>query len=101
MTLLTLVADHRAAVDMDRKVAAPAADAMCSNRSISPACRAHSSKPTTCCGTRWDRQTDRYCIITQTLPYTMQAVSINNRGLQATCPMYHLTNSIKALKRIQ
>ena len=32
MTLLAFAADRRAAVDMDRKAAAPAADAPCSNR---------------------------------------------------------------------
>jgi len=55
-----------AAVDVDRKAAAPAEDALCSNRSISPACRAHSSKPAARCTrlghtdrqTKTDRQTD-------------------------------------------
>ena len=41
VTLLAFAADRRAAVDIDRKAAAPAADAPCSNRSMSPA---HSSK---------------------------------------------------------
>ena len=45
VTLPAFAAERRAAVFMDRKAAAPAADAPCSNRSISPACRAHSSKP--------------------------------------------------------
>jgi len=54
----------------------------CSNRSISPVCRALSSKPTACC--RSDRHTgqtvrwtDGHRIITQTQPNTVQAVSIN------------------------
>jgi len=41
VTLLAFAAERRAAVDIDRKAAAPAADAPCSNRSMSPA---HSSK---------------------------------------------------------
>jgi len=45
LTLLAFAADRRAAVDMDRQEASPAADAPCSNRSISPARGAHSSKP--------------------------------------------------------
>jgi len=44
MTLLAFAADRRAAVDVDRKAAAPAADALCSNRSIWHARGAHSSK---------------------------------------------------------
>jgi len=53
-TLLAFAADRRAAVDMDRKAAAPAAEAPCSNRSISAARWAHSSKPAARhgCGTR-------------------------------------------------
>ena len=51
------------AVDIDRKAAAPAADAPCSNRSIWPARGAHSSKPVArSCSERMgqtDRQTDR------------------------------------------
>ena len=43
MIMLTSAADHPSAVDMDQKVATP--DALCSNQSISPACRARSSKP--------------------------------------------------------
>ena len=60
MTLLAFAAEHHAAVDIDQKAAVPAADALCSNRSISPASRAHSSKPTAHhgCSARWDRQTD-------------------------------------------
>jgi len=56
--LLTAVLLH---VDVDRKAIAPAADMSCSNRSISPARGAHSSKPTARrgCGAKWDRQTDR------------------------------------------
>jgi len=34
--LLAFAAERRAAVDMDRKAATPAADAPCSNRSTSP-----------------------------------------------------------------
>ena len=44
-TLLTFAADCQTAVDMDLKATSPAADALCSNRSILPAYRAHSSKP--------------------------------------------------------
>jgi len=76
MTLLAFAAEHHAAVDMDQKAAVPAADALCSNRSISPASRAHSSKPTAHHGysARWDRQLpDRF--INPTL-HTMRAVSI-------------------------
>jgi len=53
-TLLAFAADRRAAVDMDRKAAAPAADTPCSNRSMSAARWAHSSKPAARrgCGTR-------------------------------------------------
>jgi len=57
VTLLAFAAERRAAVDIDRKAAAPAADAPCSNRSMSPA---HSSKSAAALaqdGT--DRQTDR------------------------------------------
>ena len=54
----------------------------CSNRSISPVCRALSSKPTACCRSDrhtglTDRRTDGHRIITQTQPNTVQAVSIN------------------------
>ena len=42
---------------LDRKTAELAAEAPRSNRSISPARWAHSSKPATRC--RWDRHTDR------------------------------------------
>jgi len=45
MTLLAFAADRRAAAAMDPKAANPAADAPCSNRSISPASASHSSKP--------------------------------------------------------
>jgi len=45
MTLLAFAAERRIAVDTDQKAAAPAADAPCSNRLISPACGARSSKP--------------------------------------------------------
>ena len=61
MTLLAFATDRRAAVDVDRKAAAPAAaDAPCSNRSISLARGLHGSKPAArrSCGARWDRQTD-------------------------------------------
>ena len=59
VTLLAFAADRRAAVDMDRKAVAPAADAPCSNRSISPARGAHSSKPAAhCCSGRQMKQTD-------------------------------------------
>jgi len=49
MTLLASAANRRVA-----------AGAPCSNRSILPACRAHSSKPAACrgCGAKWDRGTD-------------------------------------------
>jgi len=61
VTLLAFAADRRAAVNMDRKAAAPAADAPCSNRSISPA---HSSKPAArCCSGRMG-QTDGHRTIT-------------------------------------
>ena len=50
--LLAFAADRRAAVDIGRKAAAPAADAPCSNRLMSPARGAHGSKPGT------DGQTD-------------------------------------------
>jgi len=49
MTLLAFADDRRAAVDMDRKAATPAAGAPCSNQSISSASGAHSSKPTARC----------------------------------------------------
>ena len=55
VTLLAFAADRPAAVDMDRKAAAPAADVPCSNRPISPALGAHSSKRTM---GQTDRQTD-------------------------------------------
>jgi len=63
-TLLAFAAERRAAVFMDRKAAAPAADAPCSSRSISPARGAHSSKPAALRGrgARWDRQTDEMSI---------------------------------------
>jgi len=57
-TLLAFAAERRAAVDVDRKAAA---DAPCSNRSISTVRRAHSSKPAAAAvpdGT--DRQTDEH-----------------------------------------
>jgi len=56
-----------AAADIDRKAAAPAADAPCSNRSISPVCGAHSSKPAARrgCGARRGGQTDGHRIVTQ------------------------------------
>jgi len=60
MTLLAFATDRRAAVDVDRKAAAPAAaDAPCSNRSISLARGLHGSKPAAAAaqdGT--DRRTD-------------------------------------------
>ena len=63
---VAFAAERRAAVDIDRKAAAPAADAPCSNRSISPARRAHSSKPAArCCSRRMgetDGQTDGHGI---------------------------------------
>jgi len=88
MTLLAFAADRRAAVDMDRKAAAPAADTPCSSRSISSACGTHSSKPAARrgCGARWDRETDRRTD-TVTLPRSMQAVSINGRR-GGTCSIY-------------
>ena len=50
---------RRAAADMDREAAASAADAPCSNRSISPARGAHSSKPAArCCSGRSTGRTD-------------------------------------------
>jgi len=52
VTLLAFAADRRrAGVDKDRKARAAI------DRSISPARRAHSSKPAAsrCCGARWDR----------------------------------------------
>jgi len=56
-TLLATAAERSAAVDVDRKVAAPAAsDASCSNRSISPALGARGSKPAARCS--WDRETE-------------------------------------------
>jgi len=60
-TLLAFAAERRAAVDVDRKAAAPAADAPCSNQSISPVRGAHSSKPAARrgCGAIWDGQRDR------------------------------------------
>jgi len=46
-------------IAVDRKADAPAADAPCSNRSISPACEAHSSKPAArCCSGRQMGQTN-------------------------------------------
>jgi len=45
VALLAFAADRRAAVDTDRKAAAPAADALCSNRSISPACGPQAANP--------------------------------------------------------
>ena len=61
MTLLAFAADRRATVDMDRKAAASAVDAPCSNRSMSPACGAHSSKPAARrdCGTRSAKNVNR------------------------------------------
>jgi len=63
-TLLAFSAERRAAVFMDRKAAAPAADAPCSSRSISPARGAYSSQPAALRGrgARWDRQTDEMSI---------------------------------------
>jgi len=60
--LLAFVADRRATVDTgygSREAATPAADALCSNQSISPARGAHSSKPAACrkYGARCSRQT--------------------------------------------
>ena len=49
-----------AAVDVAREAAAPAADAPCSNRSMSPARGAHSSKPAAAAAQNaTDRRTDR------------------------------------------
>ena len=62
VTLLAFAADFRATVDVGRKVpvAAPAADAPCSNRSTSPARGTHSSKPAAAaCSGRMMGQTDR------------------------------------------
>ena len=81
-TLLAFAAERRAAVDVDRKAAAPAADAPCSNQSISPVRWAHSSKPAAPrgCGAIWDGQTDRqtdgHRIVTLTLPQTTRTVPI-------------------------
>ena len=54
-TALTFAAERRAAVDVDRQAAAPAADAPCSNRSISPA---SAPKPAAEAQDGTDRQTD-------------------------------------------
>ena len=55
-TLLAFAADRRAAVDMDRKATAPAADVPCSNRLMSPARWVHSSKlAERCCSKRMGR----------------------------------------------
>jgi len=55
-----IAVDRHVSVDMGWKLAAPAADAPCSNRSMSPVLRARSSKPAACCGcgVRRDRRTD-------------------------------------------
>ena len=81
--LLAFAADCHADVDMDQKAATSAADVPCSNRSISPMYRAHSSKPATLLQqlmNETDRQTDRqmdtHHNVTQTLPHTMSAESI-------------------------
>ena len=67
VTLLALAADRRAAVDTDRKAAAPAADAPCSNRSgptaANPPLLRHKMGQT-------DGRTDGHRIVTQILPYT-------------------------------
>jgi len=69
-----------AAVDVDRKATAPAADAPCSNRSISPAIGGHSSKPAAYrgCGTKWDRQTDRGTPYRYIDPAAYYASSVHN-----------------------
>ena len=69
-----------AAVDMERKATAPAADVPCSNRSISPAIGGHSSKPAACrgCGTKWDRQTDRGTPYRYIDPAAYYASSVHN-----------------------
>ena len=65
---------------LDRKTAELAAEAPRSNRSISPARGAHSSKPATRC--RWDRhtdrQTDRHLVVTIIDPTAYYASSVNN-----------------------
>jgi len=60
VTQLAFAADRRAAVDVDRKVAVPAAEAPCSNRSTLPARGTYSSKPAAAaCSSRMTGQTDR------------------------------------------
>ena len=59
MTPPIFAADRRAAVDMDRKAAMPAADMPGNNRLILPARRAHSSKPSACCCSKQMGQTYR------------------------------------------
>ena len=65
---------RRAAVDIGRKATTPAADAQCSNRSISPARGAHSSKPPRLL--RKMGLTDRR---TDTVLLHMRTVSINQK----------------------
>ena len=82
----TLLAHIRpAAMDMNQKPAAPAADAPCSNRSILPTCGVHSSKPAASCCSGWMGHSDGHRTVTQTLPYTIcqqcQQVSVQPREL--------------------
>jgi len=59
VTQLAFAADRRAAVDVDQKVAVPAAEAPCSNRSTLPARGTYSSKPAAAaCSRRMTGQTD-------------------------------------------
>ena len=67
MTLLQFAADRRAAVDIGRKATTPAADAPCSNRSISPAPGPTAANPPHAAAAAQDgtnRQTDGHRIAT-------------------------------------
>jgi len=68
---------------LDRKTAALAADAPCSNRLISHACGAHSSKPAARCQVRWDRHTDERPTVSRPCS-TYYASSVNNSSTLAS-----------------
>jgi len=84
MTLPAFAVDRRAAVDVDRKAAAPAADAPCSNRSIClPACPQQQTCRTPrlrCKRGQTDRRTDGRTPYRYIDPAAYYASSVNNRS---------------------
>ena len=87
VTLLAFAADCHADVDMDQKAATSAADVPCSNRSISPMYRAHSSKPATLLQqlmNETDRQTDGHTPQRYTDPATYYVSTVDNHDFFVT-----------------